>query len=848
MRIQRFKIALVIIPLVVTSGGLFSCHSAKAANAELDEEVILEVQSQQGLPLGEPLLARTMQRPGMPTRVFLPLFDIAERLGLKVEESVPGSELKVFFSETKYNSFSLPHCLKEPTLEYCSSLRSEQRHLLLATDYMTVQLLWPVEVDLKQMRVILRLPEVSGSQRRGRPSSGTRPLDLHRDVWGTPALRTEFTAISPEPGLAGTVTIANPVRRWDSELYLHEERRLRQGKWTLSQQFPDEDRGPISLKKVELLSTQVLGAKHLFNPVLVNGVLATSLSDSSVGVFETQNIRRKGPPRSKVELLINGMLWAETVIDGYGDFEFLEVPLFYGRNEVVFRYTSPLGVRQDESQTYDISADLSQAGVWNYDLAWGQDLFGQEQGTFDLQYGVTSFLNAKTGLRRFTWHDQTQTFSLTSVQWLGPFFSVATSAATELLSGNSTNKGGQYLQVAPKARLGLFYLSGEWSRFYDLHSQLVNNEGDRQGDGDQSSLSKASLLFRPWSNSPWLSQLNYQQDVYHSSGLTQQLDLRTYWLRDASSFSLDISKTLPSQDSALTTLEWGHYLPDWRWRLGGAVRGAQGEKVYSQIEHPINDRSFIFANLESWRPFQGLTSVWGGHHRCGDGLCEIEYHRDSPTSNQGDRWVLRYTRQFQADRKLSPISLEYDYREAELLIRACLDQNRNHICDVGERPMAGLRIQDQQSQKEYETDGAGLVRLEVTPYQRLSLQILKESVRNVFISIPDLKTDYMMTPTQRRQIEIPLWSSFELKGKVNIQKGSSHVPVQLVNEQGHVLATANTMANGRYAFDDLEAGFFFVRIDPEYLKNQGLGSSPSQIAVILDGDPGAKAAADLNVK
>ena len=129
----------------------------------------------------------------------------------------------------------------------------------------------------------------------------------------------------------------------------------------------------------------------------------------------------------------------------------------------------------------------------------------------------------------------------------------------------------------------------------------------------------------------------------------------------------------------------------------------------------------------------------------------------------------------------------------------------------------------------------------------MSLQIVKESIPNIFLTAPTFQHDFILTPAQQIKVEVPIKPSFDVRGSLRNPYFRKLVPLEIVDSQNKIIGTTLSSSLGKYKFTDLPGGICFVRIKEEFLKKNRLTSTPIHVAIDLHGEPGVRSASEISI-
>jgi hypothetical protein len=785
----------------------------------LVEEQVLEISSQTGSLLSDPIIGLSVG-----SVLYLPLLDLARVLGVKVEQPEE-NKLVVSLSPEETKTLDLTACGRDSKDIVCKNFITARGVSYASTEFLKDELHWPLDADLKNLRITVN----TGSRKEEAlmKKKEAKPLFIQRSLIDYPSFRAEGAYTSPKDSHALSLYAAHPLFEQDSQLFVFDQDGHTRTRWTLSQQMVEEDRPPLAPKNYEAVSTQTLDMKYLFSPTQILGAKISNLRYDD-NIFDTHNIYQKGPPRWKVELYLNGVYLGETTVDLNGDFSFLNVPLFYGENRIVYRFTSPLGKVIEMPETYNISADFEGANKLRYQIAYGQiENTSDYMGGFQASYGLSSYVSAQAGLAQFPLPDKVHTYSILGVSYLQPSYSLSTAKLS------STDTDGSALGFSPKANVGGVLLSAEYTDFKNFRSLLIN----KSGTTDQVALAKASALSSFKWRVPFTAQLQYEEDKFASSPTVQEAQLRMYSMFERKSLLTEVTQAWPTTMHPDLYVEVGDYHTSFRGKYGVLIHDDKYGKSHVGIDAMLPKEFFFSLDLEAPVRISDSAYIVGLSRLFWDLQTELNY----TTSNSGNSVTLIVSTNMKTSSQGAQLTQDESYLQGHIEIFAFVDENANGKFDPEEKPFSRLRVLHVQRQKDYETDANGHVTIPgLNPYQRVSLEVVKESITNIFLTPQEFKNDFILIPAQNLRVEVPITPSFDVRGRLDNSFYKKLVPMELLNSNGTVVEQATSTAQGNYRFNDVPAGTYSVRISPDFLSQNKLSAEPLSQEISVTGKPGVK--------
>lgn len=775
---------------------------AKVVLAEEVDELVLEVVSQGGGRLGEPIIALQTD-----SGVYLPVQDTGKLLGVRIEQP-QSDELLVYTTLDKYVSINSESCKQSKSSVVCASLLQHDGLIYFKSEAMISELLWPITVDENNMRLVVARSAKELGRESFRKEASLRPLVIQRDMLGYPTFRAEVDYAGPPDRWGSALYSMQSLGGHDSEMQYFRYRDENTFRWSLGKElYPEDERG-LSPKQYSLGSIQSYDLKYISPPLNATGARVSNRRIDS-NLFETRNIYERGPPRWRVELFINGTYFGESVVGVDGIFTFENTPIFYGSNSLLFRFTSPIGQTYEFSKEYNVQSDFEGRGVVSYQASYGQvENSASNVGSVQVGYGLSSNISLNAGFIDVPWKKHSTQYSVYGITLMEDIYSVGVSSVEEM------DAKGRLWAVTPKLNWKGFLFSSEYARFEDFVSQKVN----RTREGQISSLN-TSLLKRLDFSVPIVTQLLFEKDEFESRSAFTKVGFRGYSMLGGRSLLLELEKSWQLGSSSDVYLEYGDYNKALRGKYGVLLRNGQNPTARISLE-----KSFV-GNLYLSSSFDLTETSERNSYTLGLSKLFSQILMEARVSYYAEETV--YGLSLSSNFRVSPTGIEVSSQEGfqmgRIELQAFVDENGDGIRNANEKGLKGLRILHVQRQKEYETDESGQVLLKsVSPYQRITFEVVRESVTNVYLTPSDLQHDVAVTPGQSLVVRIPVGPTFDVRGALQNPHFKKLVPMELCTDQGEVVARTTTSATGKFRFDDVKAGEYLVRVNDQFLRENGL--------------------------
>lgn len=568
--------------------------------------------------------------------------------------------------------------------------------------------------------------------------------------------------------------------------------------------------------------------------------------------FDTATIRGELPPGWDVELYRNGALLRSGIATADGRYEFVDVPLLAGQNELRILMFGPQGQRREDVQRVYTGPDLLKSGEANYRLFAGRheeklidvddqdaaltrdEAQGAERLEAEVEYGLGRSLSLAGGFLRIPAGREERRYGtlglrgqlagvLSRLDWardlaggdavegtllsrLGPANVVLGHAqfVDDYLSESTLDSGPglrsrSRLRVDGPIRLGerrslTSGLQTSFDRFADGRTVL---EADLRMAAFFNPLSVGHLLDYRGSRSGQAGSGNRLRGQLGLSGRLRRHGL----LRGELSYSLRPDTTFDGFQ-----MSWDRSL-----KSGMLIRASAAQQFGED-----GDRSIGLGANRRWLSMTaGLHLNWAEQRGIELGLALFFGLARNPL--HGD-WLLR-SEGMAAAGTVQPV--------------AFLDHDADGRFGRNDVPLEGLRFSG--TSDRWVTDARGTTTIPgFNPYLASTLSLDESSLTEpTWLSgTPGYKV--VTRPGRATVAEFPVVATGEIEGTAYLRQGqtqepASNVRLLLIDESSRVVAETRTGYDGFYLFERVRHGHFLVTVAPEQVDRLGL-----QIARVPD--------------
>jgi len=598
------------------------------------------------------------------------------------------------------------------------------------------------------------------------------------------------------------------------------------------------------------------GAGDVYNPALAlgvastlgRGVATTSEPLDQASVFSTTDIRGELPLGYEVELYVNEVLRGSQAQPVRGDYEFLSVPLSFGLNVVRLVFYGPRGERREEVRRINVGSGQLHAGQFAYS-------FGAEQvgiplidvnrassatsGIFGIgstrivgtiAYGLNEDVTLTGGIAQYTpnasfdhrQHQMATTGLLTSFAGLaleldgaadnfgglagaagvgGRLFDVSFVARHTEYAGGFVDELQTTDLSAPAPLVRNSDLTAEWAigvPFTELtfplslhaqHSQFVDGGERLLGDARLSAALGRYLFSAGWQfeqqSTATATTTRSSEGTFDASALVWQ----NWQIRAEAGVSAEPSLRL----NTANVLVDGTLADDNTVRLGVSHTFGSDAQTQLQARTTWLLSRFDLSLDASYTPETSETRIG------------IELALSALFDPLEDRYRL-----------VRPGAAA----GGNVALQAFIDKNGNGVRDSDELPAKDLAIQAGNRPTKSDEEGEALV-TGLGDGAKARIRVDPDSIDDPYLATPADAIEVVPHPGQVTLVNYPLQSLGEVALKVMLvrqglpPRGLSALQLQLLSDQGAVIAEGRSEFDGTVIFDRLPHGDYTVRIAPE---------------------------------
>ncbi|PMH07770.1 hypothetical protein BCU75_18610 [Vibrio splendidus] len=867
---QRSLLALFSKLLVLITLWLIYIISAQAVANELidDEPIILELHLARRV-LNEAVLV--YPREGT---LLIPLGELSRSLKLAIDVDLGAGVAEGWFIRED-QSFSLDLARNEVIVNDDIYILSDADYLKEFDDiYIKKALIeewFPIDLDLKlsdlalyvNSRTPLPLEQQIEREKRARNLSNnstnqaTYPLIEGDYQWlSFPLMDITLDTYLDSNNRWDTdysVFASGDLAKLTSEFYLAgslSEGSVTSSRWSLGRRHP-EDTGILGTTEFQIGDVFTPSIEHLSSSSEGRGVYLANTDLSSATEFDRTTLRGSLTTGWEVELYVNNQLISMQTANDRNDglYEFSDVNLLFGRNEIKLVFYGPEGQQQEQVDVIYIGSEQLSPGKWSYQVGVNQadvpvidltsvDQYSDPNGELHfstrLEYGVSQNLTMNFGYVSLYDQDDRLRQNMFSIGATGGFWGLYNQV--NWLVDNDQNNG---LDWQLQTRLLSTNVNLKHLEFWGLDTQDLPRdvyEYARQSEvrlddsfgplGLSLTVGREELEQR--------TDTDYAKDQY---SVEQRTSLSTSYFQTSNTLNYDLYYSRESQfsgDVALTKR-----LFDWTFR--------------TSVDYDLEPESNItsYSVDASWRSPNGYSV----------GI-DTSYDTENESTDYGFRVSKRYKNidfgieangddEGDYDVHLSmAFSVGYVNKTNHLYVRsdtlattggvevrAFNDSNGNGIFDSSEQLLSDIAFNNGKA-----TESGVLLMTDLSTTESKNIYIDDQKMQDPYLYPTIEGLSALGRPGIIQTFDYPFIATGEVDGDAYLFKNGEFQPIagakiQLVDQKGRVISERTSEYDGFFFMDKVPLGDYRLRVDPEQVQRLNLKPIPEhQITLQNSGD------------
>ncbi|NVK54235.1 MAG: hypothetical protein HWE26_01360 [Alteromonadaceae bacterium] len=576
------------------------------------------------------------------------------------------------------------------------------------------------------------------------------------------------------------------------------------------------------------------------------------MSNARYGIVDNRRVNLVGEIQVgwDIELYRNGVLIDNRTSVAEGRYEFNDVELGYGQNDFEFVFYGPQGQIERRQESYYVDSNIAEQGeslVQFSAVQSNESVLGVGDFTDDptrlgplvslsYDYGVTDWLSFGVGGSYFAPEegDKVESVALRSNLVLGRFglinsiFQLENDERRAMLHSFRTQVAGVSIDATYRRSELLDELLLERSEV----NQLVTQDVNLRFTGTLFASSGTPLSYQNvWSRSE-LPSGGVNQQFQNSLGINSSFGSFSHgvlWQKDTlpvteANSAMSVESTLGSlayrnRFGPVFTRVFGEYEidPDTRFNsVGTSLNYPITNKLTSELRYTYD--------VASERSRYDLRLNWLGDNVSLSGIANYA---------EGQDWsinlVLRFGLGYDAATDTLFTSGRALSQSGAVVLRMFEDENLDGTFNEGEPTLENVEVSAAQAFRDEKTNEQGLAVLKSLPANRRTDIIVDEST----FTHPSMTvaTDGFAVASRRgsiQQFDIPVVRAGELDGTLywrnenNEEQIAPYVRMNMVNQNGDVVATTRTEFDGYYLFTKIMPGTYAIEVDTSSGRQRGM--------------------------
>jgi hypothetical protein len=557
--------------------------------------------------------------------------------------------------------------------------------------------------------------------------------------------------------------------------------------------------------------------------------------------YDLQTFRGRILAGWDVELYRDGLLIGYEHDPQSGEYEFPDVPLYFGLNRFILVFYGPRGEKRTEERVFFVGESLTPPGESYYRMAYTEPDYGGSRLQWQHELGLRRDLSLSDTLLHLDLGDETRDYLGLGLRGFLRGWSLRGDLVKDL-------SGGSAVQAAAQTRLGDAALNIELRGLDNLHSEVYSDTGDPlrlqamlQADGIR--LPRA-LRLQPASLTAtydrYESGANATTATLRLSTVAQGLWLSNYlnWQRrefiGAPTFTQMTGSLLASRRyEAFTARSEVQYelVPEMRFSrvaLDLQSRLKRNYQVNFSLSHSLLDDRETFVSL-------GVTYKTGSVF-----VGPAVAYSDSPSKLSGGLdLATSLLREPRSGRWQARPEASAAFGSAS--VRVFLDRDRDGRFSAGDQPLPEVTLVVNGLMESTETNAEGIAFLTGLPVdQPTDLSVAEGSLQEPLWAPDKPGVRFTSRPGNVMEIDFAIAALAEVSGTVYLElegkrRELAGVPVELVDGQGKVVAQDRSAYDGFYVLSKVPPGVYQLRLTPAETQRLGLQPLSREIAIPAEG-------------
>lgn len=615
----------------------------------------------------------------------------------------------------------------------------------------------------------------------------------------------------------------------------------------LRQTFSREDPGanllgPLHARSFELGYTFTPSLDLLGSGRGGKGFAISSYPTNYRSKFDAKTFRGNLPLGWSVELYQERALVGYRTSRADGLYEFVDVPLRFGLNEIRLVFYGPEGQRREEIHRLDIASSQIPPGEFYYRASALSTQKGGQDYLVGADFGISSSLSVNAGLSRLNEDTLKTSSAYAGFQGFLPFLSFQGTVA-------ANQGGGEAAQATLRTGWGFSSLSISQTEVHGFKSREFQRA---EGDIQQRTQVRLQGNWTLWNRLPLQVALEDQRDQLDGDNLIRRGTFRASVSPRGWNFSNSLSWTrtsgarLGSTSQRLGEFQATHLIERFAVRGESAYQLLEGgglkvDSYAATAEFRPNDRTLMLSSLArilATKENRATLSYTRMEGRIGLGV-RLDYARSTgfSASLNASFSLAREPRTGRWALGAEPVA-----GQGAVSAMAFPDDNANGVMDGSERSLEKVRFQMNASDRPPLLEQGGVVLLgQGGRGQETYLSLDAQTLEDPYLKP---KTDvyaFLPRPGKVVAVAFPLIQMGEVTGTLYLkergkQRAFAGVELELVKVSGERQSRQTSAYDGFFDFTDIPPGLYFLNVGIDDAKRLRL--KPSEPRAITIGPRG----------
>jgi hypothetical protein len=575
---------------------------------------------------------------------------------------------------------------------------------------------------------------------------------------------------------------------------------------------------------------------HITEPRLKNltipgnqepGALVSSFALGRQAEYDRQRFRGNLLPGWEVELYQNDRLIGYQSEPVDGQYDFVDIPLLYGRNYFRLVFYGPQGQVREQTEYYEVGQSLTKKGEHFYRALASDNENGGSRAVMQYDVGLTdrlsaSFAGASIPLDVNVTMVEQHNYIQAGLRAFWESFFVTLDLIDDIDGGEALDFDIQTGIGNTSIKFNHTIMNNFFSEEYRLTQQEFKDKTEFRID---TSIPPTFLPRIPFSLEVIMSDFESGNDRNEINNL---ISLQSYGI----SFSNRLSYVQNSNIQNTFTGAFGLSSRVNRYGLRGTVNYEfQPESEFTNVDLTL--RPPLYKNFQF---------TYGLNHSLRNDLTEISASASKSVGSFNLSLGARYNTDdvVSLDARFS-VGLGREPREnrwvphalaiagrGSVSARVFLDNNQDGLFNEGDEPIENVGFTINNGYQKIRTNESGIAFITgIAEHVPTNLAIATSTLEDP-LWLPALEGMRIVPrPGQAMQLDFPIFTSGEIDGTVYLSRdgkevAAGRVKIEVVDERGRVVKTATTEYDGFYVISNIPLGNYRIRASQEQIAELGL--------------------------